>query len=87
MSKPTVCFAGKNEGVDRVNVTWMEPSYTNGVINQYLLYVSSDLISAGSVVYNGTRWMVSYTITGLKAGTTYYARLLVCLITYLNATA
>ncbi|XP_041351149.1 usherin-like [Gigantopelta aegis] len=74
VDKPNVQALGSK----RVEVRWTEPDHLNGVLERYILYLSRAENMTGSVVYNNSDFFLSYIITKLTAGTTYYIRLAAC---------
>jgi hypothetical protein len=57
-----------------VEARWSEPGQLNGVLQRYLLYVSTDNSSVGEVVYNNSDFFTDYIIPDLEAGTQYFIR-------------
>ena len=49
----------------------------NGPIERYMLYLSTNLQSLGSAVYNTSQLLLFHTLTNLTAATQYFIRLAV----------
>ena len=60
-----------------VRVEWNSASTVNGPIERYMLYISTDDQSLGSVVYNSSQLLLFHTLTNLTAATQYFIRLAV----------
>jgi len=58
-------------------VKWQSASSVNGPIERYMLYLSTDSQSTGSVVYNTSHLLLSHTLNNLTAATLYFIRLAV----------
>ena len=73
-------------GTRRIDARWTAPVRLNGVLERFLLYISSSLSeSPGDVVYNSTDiGFLTYRNDTLNAGTTYYVTLGVCVNVYLG---
>lgn len=74
----TLAYCGWR-GVDAwsIRVEWRRTSAVNGPIERYVLYLSTDAESQGSVVYNSSQLLTYHTIDNLTAATQYFIRLAV----------
>ena len=59
-------------GAKSIEVKWEEPEELNGVLERYLVYLSTVEGEVGEVVHNTTIFFPSHIIDELQAGTTYY---------------
>nr|XP_006813188.1 PREDICTED: usherin [Saccoglossus kowalevskii] len=67
------------EGPRTIEVEWNPPNQMNGILENYVLYVSIDASEFGDVVYNSTATVItSYTLNDLMPGTTYFIRIAAC---------
>ncbi|XP_021347323.1 usherin-like [Mizuhopecten yessoensis] len=73
--KPPVLVA---LGTTRVDVRWEKPEQMNGVLQRYLLYLSTEANFIGEVVYNTSDFFTNYIVPDLTAGTTYFITLSAC---------
>ncbi|XP_052767673.1 usherin-like isoform X2 [Mya arenaria] len=65
-------------GTSSVDVTWETPEQLNGVLERYILYLSTIPNLRGNAVYNSSDFFLDYTITELIAGKTYFISLAAC---------
>ncbi|XP_060070524.1 usherin-like [Ylistrum balloti] len=65
-------------GTTRVDARWEKPEQMNGVLQRYLLYLSTEASFIGEVVYNTSDFFTNYIIPDLTAGTTYFVTLSAC---------
>ncbi|XP_068088985.1 usherin isoform X3 [Hyperolius riggenbachi] len=63
-----------------IHVKWEEPGTTNGILERYLLHITSDANngSAWNTVYNSTELFLDYTMQGLIPGTRYFIKVTAC---------
>ncbi|XP_077990481.1 usherin-like [Glandiceps talaboti] len=75
MAAPTLFV----QGARSIEVDWTAPTEMNGVLESYVIYVSSVSGQFGDVMYNSTAIIItSYTLEDLIPGTTYYIRVSAC---------
>jgi len=71
-------------GTSTVEVVWETPDQLNGVLERYIVYVSTIEGDQGIVMYNNSDLFTDYTITDLTAGSNYYISVAVSTI-HLNS--
>ena len=59
-------------GAKSIEVKWEEPEELNGMLERYLVYMSTVIGEVGDIVHNTTIFFPSHIINDLQAGTTYY---------------
>lgn len=72
--KPALTILGTN----RIKVEWKTPTQLNGVLNRYLIYVSTEQTVIGDLSYNSTNLFTFATLDNLEGGTLYYIRVAAC---------
>ncbi|CAD5123124.1 DgyrCDS11497 [Dimorphilus gyrociliatus] len=72
--KPILTILGTN----RLRVEWKTPTQLNGVLNRYLVYLSTQPNLNGSLAYNSTNLFTFTTLTNLEGGILYYVRVGAC---------
>lgn len=72
--KPTLTVLGTN----RIKVEWKTPTQLNGVLNRYLVYLSTEPAVNGDLAYNSTNLFTFATIENLDGGTLYYFKVGAC---------
>ena len=66
------------EGTSSVQARWETPAQLNGVLERYILYVSTIKDDLGIAVYNNSDFFLDYVINDLTAGMVYYISVAVC---------
>ncbi|XP_071962430.1 usherin-like isoform X2 [Antedon mediterranea] len=61
-----------------IEAQWTSPVQPNGVLERYVLFLSTQSFSLGDEIYNSTALFLDYIITDLTPGTTYYVTLAAC---------
>ena len=64
-------------GISQIEAIWETPEILNGVLEWYVLHVSTEAGNLGQEVYNSSDFFLDYIIPDLIAGTTYYISLTV----------
>ena len=64
-------------GTHQIEVIWETPDILNGVLERYILHLSTEQGILGEVVYNSSDFFLDYVIPDLIAGTTYFVSLTV----------
>ncbi|XP_056424309.1 usherin isoform X1 [Hyla sarda] len=62
----------------RIHVRWKEPEIMNGILECYMLYISENMGSLWTTIYNSTELFLDHTIQGLTPGTKYFIKLSAC---------
>ncbi|KAH3846702.1 hypothetical protein DPMN_089004 [Dreissena polymorpha] len=66
------------EGTSSVQARWETPAQLNGVLERYILYVSTIKDDLGIAVYNNSDFFLDYVINDLTAGMVYYISVAAC---------
>lgn len=62
-------------GNSRIQASWDHPDQLNGILERYLLYATYNSEVLGEAMYNSTDLFLTYVMSELLAGTTYYVTL------------
>ncbi|XP_033110841.1 usherin-like [Anneissia japonica] len=65
-------------GARLIEAQWIPPSQPNGVLERYVLFLSTQSFFLGEEIYNSTALFLDFIITDLTPGTTYYVTLVAC---------
>ena len=64
-------------GTNQIEAIWDTPDILNGVLERYILHLSTEPKILGGIVYNSSDFFLDYVIPDLIAGTTYFVSLTV----------
>ena len=64
-------------GVSQIEAIWETPEILNGVLERYVLHMSTEAGEFGEEIYNSSAFFLDYIIPDLIPGTTYYITLTV----------